>query len=527
MSNSKNKSTQLKKDQSVEESSDVIIYDTGKQSPTKPNLGLIKTRKEYLVSMLGENSDLVTVVVQSYNRLDKTKNCVESILKYTKNVDYELILIDNGSTDDTLKYYKSVEHPRKKVIHVTKNIGSVVNSMKYISGRYIAFITNDTYVTQNWIENLLTCLKSDDAIGMVVPVVSNGSNLQGADITFNSLDEMYEKAASYNISDPRKWHERIRLAFQMVIYKREALDAVGIMLDYGFYHDFADDDITFRIRRAGYKAILCKDTFVHHDHIRTKFTPSEAQNFNESIKSGQLDFNTKYFGLDAWEDVNNYELTLLSMVDPKQHQSSNQVKILGVDVLCGTPILEIKNKLRENSVFDVKLSAFTSDPKYWIDLKAICSGKVIVDRLEFLSDHFKNPEYDFVFLGKPINTYSDPNSLLLSLIRTVKQGGRLLLKLYNTSNFLKLFRILGVKAQLGNMAVEDINYIDLDIDQLVSKLRSLGFLEQQIKAENWPIDQKSMELIKTTIANAGLAENINLAMSRSMIKEYSLILQKQ
>jgi len=251
--------TRKKPHTTLEKDINLIVENTDDQEPAQPDLGLIKTRKDRIVASLGKNAELLTVIVQAYNRIEKTKICVNSILKYTKNVDYELILVDNGSTDGTLDFYKSVEHSRKKIVHVTKNVGSVVPVMKYVDGRYVAYICNDTYVTQNWIENLLTCLRSDDAIGMVVPASSNGSNLQGINISFHSMDEMYEKAAKYNHSDPRLWHERLRLVVQMAVFKREALDVAGIILDYGYYHDFSDDDVTFRIRHAGYKTILCKD----------------------------------------------------------------------------------------------------------------------------------------------------------------------------------------------------------------------------------------------------------------------------
>ena len=149
----------------------------------------------------------VTICVQAYNRLEKTKRCVESILKYTQDISYELLLLDHGSEDGTLEYFKSVLHPCKKVVHITKNLGPQYVtglSMRLFSGRYYALVTNDTIVTTNWLSNLLRCLKSDSRIGMVVPGSSNVSNLQEIPLLFSSHEEMQEKAAIYNQSDSRK-----------------------------------------------------------------------------------------------------------------------------------------------------------------------------------------------------------------------------------------------------------------------------------------------------------------------------------
>ena len=52
----------------------------------------------------------VTVFVQAYNRLDKTKQCVESILQNTQGIDYELLLLDNGSEDGTMDFLRTITY---------------------------------------------------------------------------------------------------------------------------------------------------------------------------------------------------------------------------------------------------------------------------------------------------------------------------------------------------------------------------------------------------------------------------------
>ncbi|MRS03236.1 glycosyltransferase family 2 protein, partial [bacterium] len=402
----------------------LIVENTDNVEAPKPGKGLFESRKNRIDASLGSNKDLVSIVMQSFNRLDKTKKCIESILKYTTDINYELILIDNGSTDGTLEYFKSIKHPQKTIVHVTKNIGSYVPSIYKLKGKYVANVCNDTYVTKNWLSNLLACLKSDESIGLAVPVISNGSNNQGADISFNSLEEMQEKAALHNVSNPCLWHERIRLVIQLALYKREMFDLVGLA-DYGFFHDFADDDLSFRIRRAGYKLMLCKDTFVHHDHIRQSMTNDEVAAFNNSIESGRKDFQDKYYGIDAWSDVNNYEPALITLLNPKEYDPKESVDVLGVDVYCGTPILEVKNKLKENSVFSTNLSAFTTHAKYWIDLKSIGSRNVVVDKIENFNSCFNEEKFDIVILGKPINSYENPMDLLENLVKRLKSNGHL------------------------------------------------------------------------------------------------------
>jgi SAM-dependent methyltransferase len=148
----------------------------------------------------------------------------------------------------------------------------------------------------------------------------------------------------------------------------------------------------------------------------------------QSLEHGKLFFREKYYGVDAWDDVNNYELEMMNLIDPEEKRGCVAPQILGIDVACGTPILELKNKLRMADIFDTQLSAFCSDAKYYVDLKTICSGKVAVDRIEYLPAHFPLPEFDYVILGRPINLYPQPERLSSEIAALLKPDGQFLFK---------------------------------------------------------------------------------------------------
>ena len=73
---------------------DFIEINTDRMDPPKVGDGLYENRTA-LVEMQ-EDVPEVSIIVQAFNRLEKTRRCVESILSHTKNIDYELILLDNG-----------------------------------------------------------------------------------------------------------------------------------------------------------------------------------------------------------------------------------------------------------------------------------------------------------------------------------------------------------------------------------------------------------------------------------------------
>lgn len=386
----------------------------------------------------------VTILVQAYNRLEKTERCVESILKYTDDVDYDLLLIDNGSDDGTFEYFDSISYPKKTIIRISENIGSLFPlsaiSMNMIS-KYLVFMANDLIVTRNWLSNMLKVMESDETIGMVVPVSSNTSNLQSVDFRYSDWDDMQNQAARYNHSDPVKWQERLRLITIGTLFRKECIYAMGWPLwDVGFLHDFADDDVTFRVRRAGYKAVLARDTWICHDHPSNERNPEKL---HESLGMGRENFREKYHGVDAWDDVNNYIFHFLGSKVKKQFVA--KARILGVDTKCGTPILDIKNETRKYGIFDAETSAFTQDEKYMDDLKTICNGIVSCDREEYLKDSFPGNYFDYIIIGRDINRYHEPQKILMDAYQMLKQNGQLLISLKNTYNIYSLFQLYGMR----------------------------------------------------------------------------------
>jgi len=506
-------------DMDGQESGEIIIIDTDSKIPPTAGDNIYVARSNVVHSMLNADAPLVSVCVLAYNNLDKyTRTCIECILKYTKDVDYELILVDNSSTDGTFEYFKSVKHPRKKIIKITKNIGAFYGgnmSILHAAGRYIVGVPNDVFVTKNWLSNMIKCALSDDRIGMVNPVSNYVSNYQSVDLGYADFDDMQRKAAEYNVSDPRKWEERLRLITLGYMIKRECLDIIGLP-DYGFMHDFGDDDITFRIRRAGYKAILCKDVFVCH---AGKITDKGSDFAYESLRKGRKVFKDKYYGIDAWDDINNYEPAMIELIEAPVNKG--ECRVLGIDVLCGTPLLEAKNRLRRYGFFNTKLAAFTTQAKYWLDLSTICDYEVKCDSIQNIAEHFKPNNFGYVIMGKPLNTYDAPYKLLERMAGLLAEDGSLLVKVRNQYDLKSFLYMLG---QYRSVDEEIISHVD--INRLNAYLGTKELYIDKMSCELHRVEENTKQIVLDMISKVN-SDNADQIFNKLAVKDYVVKIKKK
>lgn len=499
-------------------STDNVIEPTAAQT-------LYDGRKKVVESLRSKSPSDVTIFVLAYGRLEKTKQCIESILEHTNDVDYTLVLYDNGSDDngETLSYFKSIPYSKKYIYRVTKNIHftSYLFCTLPWYGKYYVNVSNDIIVTHNWLKNLITLMESDDRIGMVCPVSSNISNLQQVDLKFNSIEEMQALAAKFNHSDPQKWSERLRLMNPISIFRVEALLAFGGKLpnDYGFFHDFGDDDISFQIRRAGYRLMLAGDTWVHHNHDIWNQGDKDPEEFQKSLEIGRQNFMEKYQGVDAWEDVNNYWLDITPHIpEPKQ---KGKKRILGIDTKCGTPILDVKNRLRNFGIFDTELYAFTQSAKYVVDLRTICDGIVACDREEFLADQFLPNYFDYIVVDRPLNRYHEPQKIINDLMHLLKPGGLLMLSLLNTFSFREFLYCLG-RTDLYN---REFAY-HIPLEALQSALKVFGtVLFSSPRYAN--MNQNSQEYLFSILPSDLSLEQKKVQLQRLLVDRYMVVVEKK
>lgn len=500
----------------------IIYINTDQYNSPKPATTLVEGRENFVKMQYVDGMPEVTIWIQAYNQLEKTKRCVESVLKYTKGICYDLILVDNGSTDpEVLEYFKSVSYQPKRIMRFTKNLESgYPHSHICIAdiAPFFVVLPCDIVVTPNWLHNLLICIKSDRKIGMVNPVSSNVSNLQEVELQFHSYEEMEKIAGEFNKSNPKKWEERLRLVTLGTLYRKEALYAIGMPLaDIGFFHDFADDDLSYRVRRMGYKTILAGDTWIHHDHDIRNFENKDKEQFQHSLSIGKANFMEKYYGVNPWKDDLLYWIQHIHELPIAQKESK---RILGIDVAGGEGILLLKNHLKKNGIDVIELDAFTQDARYQIDLNSVCESEVICDKIEGIRLYLPHNSYDYIMLGEYLNSYNEPFVVLQDAMNLLNENGVLMLRIKNTYNYIDLLHMLGER-KIGH---SDIVY-HITYEQLLEKLVEVGNVVYA--GSRWDIIDDSVKvLVDSIIDGLSLNEEKDTTKARLFIKEFFIMVQK-
>jgi len=115
----------------------------------------------------------VSVIIPLYNRYDLTRECIQSIFSMTSFSPFEVIAVDNGSTDGTkevLEFF-SASFPNFKYIINQQNMGfakACNQGADNAKGHYLLFLNNDTRIIQrDWMQHLLEIFTSDNRVGCV------------------------------------------------------------------------------------------------------------------------------------------------------------------------------------------------------------------------------------------------------------------------------------------------------------------------------------------------------------------------
>ncbi len=244
----------------------------------------------------------ISILLVTFNCLDYTKLCLDSVRKNTDYPNFELIIVDNASSDGTVEFLDQFTLAGQDVIRIKNkaNLGfAAANNLgaRSASGDYLVLLNNDTIVTAGWLQGLLRHLQKDASVGMVGPVTNDIGNEARIRVNYPDLAGIDQFAARR----AEKYYGRsfsIRvLALYCAMLSKELYLRLGGLDERFRVGMFEDDDLALKIEREGLHLICAADVFVHHFHaVSFKQLPYEEmkQIFIENRKKFEDKWGIKW-----------------------------------------------------------------------------------------------------------------------------------------------------------------------------------------------------------------------------------------
>jgi len=319
---------------------------------------------------------LVSIIIVNYNGYQFLKNCLSSILKNTYS-NYEIIIADNGSTDQSVSKIKK-DFPKESNIFFTelkKNIGPSAarnEAFKISHGEFIAFLDNDTQVEKNWIKEAVKLFLKNPKIGIIQ------SKLLLLDYP-NRIDYVGELIGNlgflksigiYGEIDKNQYSKNHRIlaakSAGMFIRSTAFTQAGGFDPDYFIFME--ETDLGWRVWMAGFKNVFCPKSIVYHQ-------------FSSSRKVMDKDFHNY---LLRFHGCKNYIQTLI-----KNLSLGNIIKIVPLHIFLW---FSLANFLLITG--DFKSAKNIYQGIFWVfkNLKTILSKRKIIQSKRTITDKklFKN-----------------------------------------------------------------------------------------------------------------------------------------
>ncbi len=261
--------------------------------------------------------ELVDLVIVNYNTLDYLKKNIESIKKHTE-LPYQLIVVDNGSNDGSLKYLRKMTDIL--LIENEENLGYAQACNQGIlagNGEYIILLNSDIEVTAGWLNPLIETAREEDTAVVGPKLINKEGEIVGAGVKV--LDEK-GSPRGWKIKDGpdiySKKEEVLSVGGACYLIKRELLPILGLF-DEGYFFYYEEFDYSLRAREKGYKVIYNPESTIYHHHegsLKAGDVPGRT------IRNNYFSNSRKRF-LHKWSDI---------MAGGEKRRESNKIIIGGL-----------------------------------------------------------------------------------------------------------------------------------------------------------------------------------------------------
>lgn len=253
------------------------------------------------------NKPLLSIIILNHDTSELLKQCLASL---PKSSDYQVIVVDNASTDDSVAMVKK-NFPQVELVLNQKNIGFTRgnNSAKKITnGKYVLFLNSDTKVFPNTIETMIALMEADHKIGIATCTVDlpNGkpyyASHRGFPTPLNSLLYFLGLPSSYYPKYQNKIHEIDACSGTFLLIRRDLLDEIN-WFDEDYFSYGEDIEMCYQAKELGYKVVFNPHVKILHYWGASSGLKSTSKNVRTvDIENSKKWNNARYQAMKIFYD---------------------------------------------------------------------------------------------------------------------------------------------------------------------------------------------------------------------------------
>lgn len=366
----------------------------------------------------------VSFVILSYNLLDYTKNCIESIRATVPEEVREIIVVDNASKDGSVEWLREQEDIL--LLENQENVGFPKGCNQGMAAadpnNDIFLLNNDTLLLSNSLFWLRMALYEQNQVGAVGSVSNHCGNLQRVETKRElSFEEWMQYGLLNNTPLEQPYQEKLYLIGFALLIRRETVDRVGDLDERFTPGNFEDNDYGLRILEAGYQNILCRNSFIFH--YGSKSFKRELWQYNTLLEQNAQKFKEKW-GVD----VSYYFFPRRELADWIDRDPNEHLTILDAGCGSGALLSYLKGRYPNASLYGIEL----------VEQAAGFAGKmanVICGNLETMELPWEEEFFDYVILGDVLEHLHCPKALLVKLKKLIKPGGYIIVSIPNVKHY--------------------------------------------------------------------------------------------
>ncbi len=391
---------------------------------------------------LGVSVKPVSIVIVSYNSIDIMKLCLSGIRDNNNSDTYELVVVDNASTDGVAEWLQS----QNDIVYIrnkdNKGFGFACNQgiKAAAPDNDIFLLNNDTYVTPNAIFWLRMGLYENERIG-ATGCDSNFASGQMISEKYSTLQEYIEYGIRNNIPDVNPYEKKVWLSGFAMMIRRNALDNVGLLdLRYGMGY-YEDDDLGIRLQTAGYHCVLCHNSFIFH---------WGSLSFKEKgDMSGELVCTNRNIFKDKWGfNIDYYSHPRTDIIQFISEARDKAIRVLEVGCGCGATLFRIKYMWPHADVKGIEI----------VDKIAEIGANncdIIQGNIESMELPYEKEYFDYIIFGDVLEHLFEPDKVLKKIKPYMKKDASLLVSIPNIMSATVIVPLL-----CGNFQYEDSGILD-------------------------------------------------------------------